>query len=130
MHEAGLCAQAPKWRSSQFVGRVLRPNLDNPISSSDVMQQKITKRMDDFIPESLWNSKHATIDNCPWRGRGDGLHMANTTTDPTEKCLTFCGCGGCGERCVSRWDHRTAHELSKVVDVSQAKVIWLIFHAR
>src|SRR5580692_1958659 len=94
------------------------------------MQQKVTERMDDFIPKSLWNSKHATIDNCPWRGRGDGLHMANTTTDPTEECLTLYGCGGCGKRRVSRWNHRAPHELSKVVDVSQAKVIWLIFDAR
>src|SRR5271156_6366369 len=93
------------------------------------MQQEVTERMDDFISESLWNSKHATIDNCPWRGRGDRLHMANTTTDSTEKFLAFYGCGGRGKRCVSRWNHRTAYELSKVIDVSQAKVIWLIFYA-
>ena len=93
------------------------------------MQQKVTERMDDFIPESLWNGKHTTIDNCPLRGRGDGLHMANTTTDPTEECLALYGCGGRGKRCVSRWSHRAAHELSKVVDVSQAEVIWLIFYA-
>ena len=39
------------------------------------------------------------------------------------------GLGGCGKRCVSRWGHRAAHELSKVIDVSQAKIIWLIFYA-
>src|SRR3984885_6358099 len=93
------------------------------------MQQKVTERMDDFIPESLWNGKHTTIDNCPLRGRGDGLHMANTTTDPTEECLGLYGCGGRGKRCVSRRSHRAAHELSKVGDVSQAEVIWLIFYA-
>ena len=64
--------------SPQFVGRVLRTNLDDAISSSDVMQQKVTERMDDFSAQSPWNSEHPAIDHCPWRGRGDGLHMADT----------------------------------------------------
>src|SRR6202041_2474399 len=34
------------------------------------------------------------------------------------------------EGCVARWNLSAAYELSKVVDVSQAKVIWLIVNAR
>src|SRR5271154_3450438 len=111
MHEAGLVAQSPKGRSPQFVGGVLRTNLDDAISSSDVMEQKVTERMDNFSPQSLWNSEHPAIDPCPWRGRGDGLHMADAATELGEKYLTFYGCGGRGKRCVSRRDHRAAYEL-------------------
>src|SRR3984957_1475025 len=130
MHEAGLVAQAPEWRSPQFVGRVLRTNLDNTVASSDVMQQKVTERMNDFRAQSLWNSEHPAIDHCPWRRRGDGLHMADAATELGEESSAFQGCGGRGKHCVSRWNHSAAYELSKVVDVSQAKLIWLIFNAR
>src|SRR5260370_2928706 len=53
--------------------------------------------------------------------------MADPAAAPTEKVCASYGCGGCGERCGSRWSHRAAYELSKVADVSQAKVIRLIF---
>jgi hypothetical protein len=53
--------------------------------------------------------------------------MADATTDAPEKFSASYGCGGRGKRCVSRWNHRAAYELSKVVDVSQAEVIGLIF---
>src|SRR5204863_8575016 len=99
---------------------------DKPITSSDVMQQEIAKRMDDFISEGLWNNKHAPVNDGPCRGRGNGFNMANTTTDPHEKFSASYGGGGRSKRCVSRWNHRAAYELSKVVDVSHAKVIRLI----
>src|SRR5277367_1342486 len=130
MHEAGLVAQSPKGRSPQFVGGVLRTNLDDAISSSDVMEQKVTERMDDFGAQSLWNSEHAAIDHCPWRSRGDGLHMADAATELGEESSAFQGRGGRGKHRISRWNHSAAYELSKVVDVSQAKLIWLIFNAR
>src|ERR1700677_545961 len=94
------------------------------------MQQEIAKGMDDFIPESLWNGKHATIDNGSWRGRCDGLHMANAATAPGEENAAFQGRGCRGKPRISRWNQSAAYELSKVVDVSQAKLIWLIFNAR
>src|SRR5260370_1062334 len=83
--------------------------------------------MDDLIPQSVWNNKHATIDHRPRRGRGNGFHMANTATDAPEKLSASHSCGGRGKRCVSRWNHSAAYELSKVVDVCQTKIIWLIF---
>jgi len=45
VHEAGLRAQTPERRSPQFVRSVLRPDLDDSISRSDVMQQEVAKRM-------------------------------------------------------------------------------------
>src|SRR5260370_31431757 len=91
------------------------------------MQQKVAEGMDDLVPQRVWDNKHAAIDHSPCGSRGNGLDMADTAADPTEKVCASYGCGGCGERCVSRWSHRAAYELSKVVDVSQAKVIRLIF---
>ena len=91
------------------------------------MQQKVAERMDDLIPQSLWNDKHAAIDNRPCWSRGNGFHMTNTATDAPEKFSASYGCGRRGKRCVAGWNHRAAYELSKMVDVGQAKVIWLIF---
>ena len=51
-------------------------------------------------------------------------------TDPPEKLSTFQGWWGCGKYCVAWWNHCAAYELSKVVDISQAKVVRLIFRVR
>src|SRR5260370_5907958 len=91
------------------------------------MQQKVAEGMDDLIPQSVRNNKHAAIDNRPCRSCGNGLDMANTATDPTEKFSASYGCGCRGKRGVAGWNHLAAYELSKVVDVSQAKVIRQIF---
>ena len=53
--------------------------------------------------------------------------MANTAAGLPEKSFASQGCGRRGEHGVSRWNHSAAYELSKVVDVSQAQAIWLIF---
>src|SRR5690242_5064495 len=91
------------------------------------MQQIVAKRMDDFIPQGLRDCKRAAVDHRSGRRGGDGFHMADITTEPPEYFSTLFGCGGRGERFVSRWDHCAAYELSKVVDVSQAKLIGVIF---
>ena len=92
--------------------------------------KKVAKGMDYFVSQSFWNRKHATIDHRPDRSRGNGFHMADVATDLAEKLLPVQGCGGRGKRCVARWNHRAAYELSKVVDVRQAEFIWLIVEAR
>src|SRR5437879_6733426 len=91
------------------------------------MQQKVAERMDNPISQSLWNNKHPAINNRSCRSRGNGFHMANTAADAPEKFSASYGRGSCGKRCVSWWNHRATYELSKMVDVGQAKVIWLIF---
>ena len=68
-----------------LLGSVLRAHLDNSISGSDVVQQKVAEGMNYFIPQSLRNNEHATIDDRPCRSGGNGLHVADTTTDPSEK---------------------------------------------
>src|ERR1700758_2380514 len=86
--------------------------------------------MNYFIPQRLRNSEHASIDDRPCRGRRYGFDVANTATDPSEKLFTFQGCWRCGKHCVAWWNHCAAYELSKVVDISQAKVVRLIFWVR
>src|SRR5580692_4478813 len=44
--------------------------------------------------------------------------------------MTDLRCRSCCKRYVTRWNHGAAYELSKVIDVSQAKVIWLVVNAR
>src|SRR5271166_5797219 len=94
------------------------------------MQQIVSERMDDLIPKSLWNCKLTTIDNRSSGRRDDDFYMAGTATQPAEKLLTLESSRSCCKRYVARRDHGAANELSKVVDVSQAKVIWLIVNAR
>src|SRR5579864_7995374 len=86
--------------------------------------------MNYFIPQGFRNSENATIDDRPYRSRRHGFDVANTATDLPEKLFTFQGCGRRSEHCVARWNHCAAYELSKVVDVIQAKVVRLIFRVR
>jgi len=65
------------------------------------MDQEVTKRMNYFIPQSLWNRKHTTIDNRPCRSRRYGFHLANITTDPPEEFSTLQGCRCRSERGVA-----------------------------
>src|SRR3984957_17225933 len=94
------------------------------------MDQEVTEGMNYFIPQSVWNRKHPTIDDRPYRSRRDGFDVADITTDLPEKLSTFQGCWRCCKHCVAWWNHCAAYELSKVVDISQAKVVRLIFRVR
>src|ERR1700753_83513 len=94
------------------------------------MQQEVAKRMDYFVAQGFWNRKHATINNRPYRGCGNGFHVADVTTNLPEQSLACQSSGGCGQRGVAGWNHRSPHKLSKVVDVRQAEFIWLIVNAR
>src|ERR1700687_2128195 len=91
------------------------------------MQQEVAKGVDYFIPQGLRNSEHPTIDGRPYRSRRYGFDVANIATDPPEELFTFQGCGRRSKHCVARWNHCAAYELSKMVDVSEAKVVRLIF---
>src|SRR5271170_6907494 len=94
------------------------------------MQQKVTVRMDYLVPQSRGNNEHTPIDDGSGGSRGNGLDMANTTADVREKSFASGGCGSRGKRRISRWNHRAAHELGKVVDVLQTNLIWLVVNAR
>ena len=131
MHETSLIAQTPQRSRSQFVGCVLRSNLNDSIACADVMQQIVSERMDDLIPKGLRNSKLTTIDNRSSGRRDDGFYVAGAATQPAETDDDRSESSrSCCKRYVARWDHGAAYELSKVIDVSQAKVIWLIVNAR
>src|SRR5271166_2571399 len=130
MHETSLLTQTPQGSRSQFVGCVLRSNLNDSIACADVMQQIVSERMDDLVAQGLWNRKRATIHNRSSGRSDDGFYMAGAATQPPEKVLTLESSRSCCKRYVARWNHGAAYELSKVVDVSQAKVVWLIVNAR
>src|ERR1700723_2583956 len=86
--------------------------------------------MDDLIRQSLRNRKLATIDHRSSRRRGNSFYMAGAATKPAKELLALDSSRSCSKRYISRWNHRAAYELSKVIDVSQAKFIWLIVNAR
>src|SRR3984885_9545245 len=72
------------------------------------------------MPPSITVPVGAVVMDCTWQ-----------TLQPTrlKSSWPFKAAGGRGKHCVSRWNHSAAYELSKVVDVSQSEIIWLIFHA-
>ena len=126
MHETSPLTQTPQGSRSQFVGCVLRSNLNYSIACANVMQQEVSEGMDDFVPQSDWNRKHAPIHNGSGGSCDNGFHMAGAAAEPVEQSMTALGRRSRSKRYVSRWNHCAPHELSKVVDVSQAKAIRLI----
>src|SRR5579864_338043 len=86
--------------------------------------------MNYFIPQGLRNREHATIDDRPYRSRRHRFDMADITTDLPEELSTLQCCWRCSKHCVAWWSHCAAYELGKVVDISQAKVVRLIFRVR
>jgi len=82
MHETSLIAHTPQRSRSQFVGCVLRSNLNDSIACADVMQQIVSEGMDDLIPKGLRNSKLTTIDNRSSGRRDDCFHVAGAATQP------------------------------------------------
>src|SRR5690242_18926504 len=99
--------------------------MDNPISCYGVMQQKVAEGMDDFVPQGVWNGKHAAIYNRPYGSCGDRFHRADTATNAAEKSSASHGQGICGEGYLAGWSHRAADDFSKVVAVREAKFIGL-----
>src|SRR5580658_6588016 len=85
--------------------------------------------MDDFVTQGVRNSEHPPIDHRSRRSRGNGFPMANGTTKLPEKLCPSQGGRSRGKRRISGRDHGAANKLSKVVDVSQAEIIRLIFDA-
>src|ERR1700733_10319045 len=93
------------------------------------MQQEVAKRMNYFVAQGFWNRKHTAINNRPYRGCGNGLHVADVTTNLTEQSMACQSRGGWGQGGVAWRTHRSADKLSKVVDVRQAEFVWLIVNA-
>src|SRR5580692_10693284 len=83
--------------------------------------------MNDLIAQSLWNREHAPVYDCSSRSRGDGRHMASSAADAREQILAVASSRGSSQDLVTRRNHRTAYELSKMVDVRQPETIRVIF---
>src|SRR5271166_382838 len=126
MHETSLLTQSPQRSRSKFVGCALRSNLNDSITRTNIVQQEVSKRMDDFVPQSIWNCKCATIHSRSGGSRDNRFHMAGAAAELAKKMVTDLGGRSCSKRHISRGNHGSPYELSEV-DVSQAKVIRLIF---
>jgi hypothetical protein len=78
-------AQAPQGRRPQFVGRVLWRILYNAVTGLDVMQQEVTERMNDLIPQCVGHGERATVDDRACRCRRDELDVAVLQPIPSNK---------------------------------------------
>ena len=87
MHETSLIAQTPQRSRSQFVGCVLRSNLNDSIACTDVMQEIASpKVMDDLVPQGLRNRKGTTASITVPSGRcDDGFYMAAVRRKPSRR---------------------------------------------
>jgi hypothetical protein len=62
MHMPGMHPQSPEWYSAQFIGCVFRGILDDAIAGCDVMQEKITVRVNNLAAEGLRHRECSAID--------------------------------------------------------------------
>ena len=120
-------AQAPQGRRPQFVGRVLWRILYDAVTGPDVMQQEVTERMNDLVPQRLGHGERATVDDRARRRRRDGLDVAGVAAHPLEQGLARQAIRALRQRRVARWHLRAADKFSKVVDVGQPQGVRKIF---
>src|ERR1041385_6262112 len=62
VHQPVASANAPQRRSAHHVGRTLPGILNNAIASADVVQGKVTERVNDLVAERRRDRERSTID--------------------------------------------------------------------
>jgi hypothetical protein len=55
--------------------------LDNPIAASDVMQQEVAERVDDFVAKDLRHCECSAVDHGAGPGRDNGWDVTDRTAD-------------------------------------------------
>src|SRR5579863_4377902 len=127
VHETGLSPQTPQGSSPQLVGSLIEPGgLDDSIAGSHVVEQEVAEGMNDLVCQRLRYCELSSIDN---RAHRSGDHRANVTgaaTNLIKHVLAVDRRARLGERGVARWNHRSANELSEVIDVSQPQSIRMV----
>ncbi len=88
MHETRLHADAPQWRCAQLVHRVLRPGLENPVTSPHIVQEEIAKRMNNLITQGIGHRKHPAIHHRSSGKRCHRFNMADVAANTFEELLT------------------------------------------
>ena len=130
MHVPRAHAESPERHGTQFVGRILRRILDDPVAGCDVVEQEVAVRMNDLISQGLWDGECSAVDDSSRRGGNDGADMAGGAADPLEQGLAFLGGRSCRKNRITRRDFRTTDELSEVVNVRQTEIVRSILRIR
>src|SRR5580704_1656788 len=130
VHEPGFRAHTPKWGRTQFVLRILGSSLNNAVTSAHIMQQEITERMNDLIPQSIRDGESAAIDHSPRRSGDDGTDVADAALNLGEQFFTFFNFRFAGQHMITRRDQGAADELSEVVNSKETRLIRLILRIR
>jgi hypothetical protein len=88
VHQPISRAERPKRGSADLIRRrgKLRQDWD-VVARADIVQEKITIGMDDFVPESRRHGEDAAVDLGPWSRGRDCRHMAHCAADPVETLL-------------------------------------------
>jgi hypothetical protein len=81
---------------------------------ADIVQEKVTVWMDDFVPESVRHGEDAAVDLGPWSRCRECWHMAHRAADLGEKLLAGAHIGA---DFPSRWRLRGTHEVCERHDV-------------
>src|SRR5438874_10416106 len=93
MHKARPSAQTPKWSRAELVRSILRPGLDDAVAGPDVVQQKITVRMDVRVAQRRGHGESLAIDHGTRRRRRDGMDMTEIAADPLEQTMACLSTG-------------------------------------
>src|SRR6266404_5914892 len=117
MHKAVSHARAPQRRCPQLGRRFLPTILNDAVSGSDVMQQKVAERMNDLVPERLWHGQSAAVDQRVRRGRHNGAHVTNAAANGFKHVRPLLSVRSDGNRQIPRRCLRGAQKTSKSVDV-------------
>src|SRR5215472_2022218 len=127
VHVARSRSQTPQRRGPHLMRCVLRPRLDDPVPSSYVVQQKVTKWMNRFVAKRLLDGVRPAVNWRSNRRRGDRFNMTNIAPDRLKELLARFRVAGRGDSCIPRWRLRTANELREMVDICQSHAVRLVF---
>src|SRR6185369_2505232 len=66
VHESVSSTNSPEWSGPHHVCRALASILNNPVTGSDIVQSKITERVNDLVSKCCGHCKRAAINECSW----------------------------------------------------------------
>src|SRR5690242_7650487 len=87
VHEARFRTKSPQHLCPQLVLCVLRSSLYDAISCSDIVQQEITVRMEDLVPDCIRHYVCSAVQRSTWSNRCHLIYMANAALHLLEQRL-------------------------------------------
>ena len=97
MHQTVACPHSPEWRGPHLVrglGVFGQGQDRDAVSGTNIVQQEVAIRFDNFIAERGGNGEGTSIDGGARRGRGNGGHMTDSASNLIELLFTRAGCVG------------------------------------